>query len=222
MRDLEIRGAGNLLGAEQSGFIESMGFETYTRILDDTIRELKEQEFKGLFPDEHQGRRMAVETIVEVELEAFIPLSYIENDTERLEIYRRMYALTSAEQLAELGEELKDRFGPHPTEVQNLLNAVRVRLAAAKIGFTKVWMGKASVDIEFPPETATAFYEANDFQTLMTEISNWKGRNVFLKQDDKALKLTVKSSDNGSPIDAAIRLLNELSRRIKEASNATA
>jgi transcription-repair coupling factor (superfamily II helicase) len=214
MRDLEIRGAGNLLGAEQSGFIESMGFETYTRILDDAIRELKEQEFKDLFPYEQQKGRVAVETIVEAELEAFIPSTYVENDTERLEIYGRMYALTSDEQLAELGEELKDRFGPHPTEVQNLLNVVRVRLAAGEIGFRRVLMRTTSVDIEFPPETDTAFYEANHFQTLMTEISNWKGRNVLLKQDDKSLRLTVTPPNSSSPIHAVIRLLKELSGRI--------
>jgi transcription-repair coupling factor (superfamily II helicase) len=222
MRDLEIRGAGNLLGAEQSGFIELMGFETYTRMLDATIRELKEQEFKDLFQHEQHEGRAAMETIVEVEIEAFIPLSYIENDNERLEIYRRIYALTSDEQLAEMGEELKDRFGQPPTEVQNLFNAVRVRLAAVKIGFTKVWIGRASVDIEFPPESAAAFYEANGFQTLMTEISNWKGRNVLLKQDDKALRLTVRSSDNDSSIDESIRLLKVLSGRIKDVSTATA
>lgn len=217
MRDLEIRGAGNLLGAEQSGFIESMGFETYTRILDDTVKELKEQEFRDLFPEEKERGRAAAETIVEVEINALIPSTYVENDTERLEIYRRMYALSAHEQLAELGEELRDRFGTHPVEVENLFSAVRLRLAASEIGFTKVLMGKAGVEIEFPPETDTTFYEAADFQTVMSEISRWRGKNVALKQSGKNLRLTVRSSDGDLPVEEAIQFLQEMARSIGKA-----
>jgi transcription-repair coupling factor (superfamily II helicase) len=217
MRDLEIRGAGNLLGAEQSGFIESMGFETYTRILDDAVTELKEQEFRGLFPEERERKRAAVETVVEVELNALIPSTYVENDAERLEIYRRMYAITTHEQLAELGKELRDRFGQHPDEVGNLFNAVRLRLAASAIGFTKVLMGRAGIEMEFPPETDTGFYEAPEYQTFMTEISRRKGKNVALKQSGKQLRLTMKSADGIHPIEEAIRFLQGLAGSIGKA-----
>ncbi len=218
MRDLEIRGAGNLLGAEQSGYIESMGFETYTRILDEAVRELKEQEFKDLFPDEEKRGHSSSETVVEVELDALIPESYIQNDTERLEIYRRMYALTTHAQLMELGEELKDRFGSRPQQVRNLINAVQVRLTAASFGFKKVLMGKQGIEIEFPHESETAYYESQDFQNLITEISRWKSRGVSLKQEGKTLKLFIKHRDDtriADPITTALRFLHELEETIK-------
>ena len=218
MRDLEIRGAGNLLGAEQSGFIESMGFETYTHILDEAVTELKQQEFKDFFPVSEGRKRLAPETVVEVELDALIPASYIESDMERLEIYRRMYALSTHEQLQELGEELKDRFGTHPIQVQNLFNAVRVRLVAASLGFRKGLMGKHTIEIEFPPDSDTAFYESPTFQRLTNEISSWKDKNVRLKQDEKVLKLVVRFVEGQTaenPIEAAIRFLRDLETTVK-------
>ena len=93
MRDLEIRGAGNLLGSEQSGFIEMMGFETYTRILEEAVHELKQEEFQELFQDERTTREPGADVVVETDLEAFIPGTYVENETERLTIYRRLYAV---------------------------------------------------------------------------------------------------------------------------------
>ena len=140
MRDLEIRGAGNLLGGEQSGFIESMGFETYTRILDEAVHELKNEEFKSIFPGDIH-REGEPETIVEVEFEALIPEDFVANDNERLSIYRRLYALTTPQQLHEIEEELADRFGPLPTQTRNLFAVVRLRLIAAKAGFKKVHLG---------------------------------------------------------------------------------
>jgi transcription-repair coupling factor (superfamily II helicase) len=221
MRDLEIRGAGNLLGAEQSGFIELMGFETYTRILDEAVVELKEKEFKELFSDQGEKRRPPSETVIEIELDALVPETYIQNDTERLEIYRRMYELSTHEQLLELGEELKDRFGPHPAQVRNLLNAVQVRLAAAAFGFRKVTMGRNNVEIEFPAESDTTFYESQKFQELMTEISHWKSRGVYLKQDDKLLKLILRLQDDdrvADPIAAALNFFRELDQKLKSSN----
>ena len=213
MRDLEIRGAGNLLGAEQSGFIESMGFETYTRILDEAVAELKEQEFRDLFPGSELKTQSTPETVMEVELDALIPDNYIQSDTERLDIYRQMYALSTHEQLDELGEELKDRFGPFPIQVHNLLNAVRVRLAAAGLGFKKVLMGRNAIEIEFPENSDKAFYEGEGFQNLMTEISRWKSRGVHLKEHATSLRLTLELQNHlqqGDPIGAALDFFDKL------------
>ena len=215
MRDLEIRGAGDLLGAEQSGFIETMGFETYTRILDEAVRELKQQEFRGLFPSERPEAADSGETVVEVDYEALIPSSYIEDDSERLEMYRRMYVLTTHEQLLELGEELKDRFGPHPVELRHLLDAVRVRLMAGALGFKKVAVGKMSVDVEFPPDTQKTFYEGKDFQILMNEISSWKDTPLSLVQTEKALRLTARFPGKEDLIVAAAGFFERLADRIK-------
>jgi transcription-repair coupling factor (superfamily II helicase) len=224
MRDLEIRGAGNLLGAEQSGFIESMGFETYTRILDEAVTELKENEFKELFPANGEQGARAGETIVEVDVDALIPSVYVENDTERLEIYRRLYSLTSHAQLAEVSGELRDRFGPLSDEVQNLLDAVHVRLTASAIGFSKIWIRKGIVEADFPPESDTDFYSSRKFQTVMAEISQPRGRNIILKQEKDILRMTARFSAESLPIRWTMQFLENLNSVVveseKEKSNA--
>ena len=206
MRDLEIRGAGNLLGSEQTGFIESMGFETYTRILEEAVQELKEQEFQDLFRTElPDGRRMP-DTAVEAEFDALIPEFYVANDIERLAIYRRLYSLNTGNQLREVAEELKDRFGRFPDEVENLLAIVNIRLAAAKIGFKKVFISPSLLEIDFPPEEETHFYAAETFQHMMTRISLMKNRGAALRQSGKLLKLVM----HGNPGKGAAARLQEV------------
>jgi transcription-repair coupling factor (superfamily II helicase) len=211
MRDLEIRGAGNLLGGEQSGFIESMGFEMYTRILEEAVAELKEQEFQDLFEKEIGKRREESQTLVEADFDVHIPESFIENDNERLAIYRRLFAVTTNEQLEEISSELTDRFGKHPDEVANLLNLVRVRLKASKLGFRKVNISTDGVMIEFPPESETPFYEAESFQLLMTFISQKKNKRMALRQNGKTLVLAC-SFENGetNSFNGTESLLDEL------------
>lgn len=210
MRDLEIRGAGNLLGGEQSGFIESMGFETYTRILEDAVAELKEEEFEHLFAGEVR-RRAAVETMIEADLEALIPKEYVGNDTERLEIYRRLYSVTSREQLNEVADELRDRFGLHPDPFLNLLGVVQVRLLAGKIGFTRVNIKGNRIECEFPPPDDTRFYESDDFQLLMTKVGSMKGRGVYLQNTKSGLTLVATPAIRGEDsLRFARGLLEEL------------
>jgi transcription-repair coupling factor (superfamily II helicase) len=211
MRDLEIRGAGNLLGSEQSGFIETMGFETYTRILEEAVQELKEQEFQDLFANERRPQRLDSDVVVEAEFDAFIPGSYVGNDTERLAIYRRLYALQTDEQLREVAEELKDRFGKHPEEVMNLFAVVRIRLLAAKLGFRKVTISLREMEADFPPESEVRFYEGEAFQSLMTVISRMKGKGAGLRQAGTALKFYAKIDPNSRfPLESALRILANL------------
>jgi transcription-repair coupling factor (superfamily II helicase) len=207
MRDLEIRGAGNLLGGEQSGFIESMGFETYTRILEEAVAELKDQEFRNLFPEAERGVKRT-ETVVDTALPALLPVEYVEQDTERLELYRRLYSLESHPQLEELRVELRDRFGVLPPEAEHLLSAVRVRLTAGAWGFPKVVIGGEGVEMDFPPAEASAFYESAAFQEIMVRIGRMRSRGVALKTVGKTLKLTVRF--NGSKQDPATEFLSLL------------
>lgn len=215
MRDLEIRGAGNLLGGEQSGFIETMGFETYTRILDDAIQELKDEEFKEVFTEEKRTREP--DTVVEVELNALLPEVYVENDNERLDIYRRLYSVGTHEQLEEIAEELKDRFGPFMPEVENLFGVVRLRLASSKIGFRKVRLSPGGVEIEFPPESDRSFYDSESFQLLMKRIAALKKYGVLLKNPASRLVVSARfdpAAEDSSPIDRAIRFLADLTEGI--------
>jgi transcription-repair coupling factor (superfamily II helicase) len=213
MRDLEIRGAGNLLGAEQSGFIESLGFETYTRILDEAVQELKEEEFQELAKEPRRGS--ARETVVEPEFDAYIPEAYVGADTERLAIYRRLYALTTAAQLEETASELRDRFGAFPPELENLFGIVRLRLQASHSGFPKLTIGPASMSVDFPPEAEKEFYEGEGFQAIMQVISRMKNRGVSLREREARLTLQVdlaRYAPQREPIEAGLRLLMELTK----------
>jgi transcription-repair coupling factor (superfamily II helicase) len=201
MRDLEIRGAGNLLGAEQSGFIETMGFETYTRILEEAVQELKEEEFRDLLDASAGLERRMKDAVVDVDVDALIPASYVQDDTERLALYRRLYALASTEQLDEVHEELRDRFGLLPPEAENLFEVVQLRLAAAQMGFRKVSIADGTMEVEFPPEGETAFYESPAFQHIMTSISRQKGRGGALRQAGKILKYAVKLPPSATAVE---------------------
>ncbi|MEN8224511.1 MAG: transcription-repair coupling factor, partial [Bacteroidota bacterium] len=137
MRDLDIRGAGNLLGAEQSGFISEIGFEMYHRILDEAIQELKENEFKDVF--EAPGEKTFVKDCqIETDLQLLIPDDYITNIRERLSLYKELDSIETEELLMEFQEKLIDRFGPLPGEVSGLMNALRMRWLAKRIGFEKL------------------------------------------------------------------------------------
>ncbi|MFN0157769.1 MAG: transcription-repair coupling factor [Bacteroidota bacterium] len=221
MRDLEIRGAGNLLGAEQSGFIETMGFETYTRILEEAVGELKDEEFQDLFAGEIRQSLSSTETIVDSTVSALIPKSYVENDAERLEIYRRLYAISSQAQLDEMVHEVRDRFGPNPTEFNELISIIRVKLLAAKIGFRKVKIGQSGAELQFPPSSNKRFYESEDFQQLMTRIASSRSMGVILKNTKDALVLTAnfgKGYMSKSPSGQCLELLSHLVHSQKEQS----
>lgn len=140
MRDLDIRGAGNLLGAEQSGFITDLGFDTYHKILDEAIQELKESDFKDLFAAElaEKAKVIVQDSVIETDLEILIPETYVSNVTERLQLYSRLDSVRDEEQLAALAGEIRDRFGPLPNSVEELVNSVRLRWLGEKLGFEKL------------------------------------------------------------------------------------
>ena len=212
MRDLEIRGAGNLLGGEQSGFIESMGFEMYTKVLEEAVGELKEEEFRDLFDQQTAKRETMNEAIVEADVDVRIPEEYMENDNERLTIYRRLFAVMADEQLKEIADELVDRFGKVPEQVGNLFTLVRVRLIASRLGFRKISVSQNGMMIDFPPESETQFYEAASFQLLMTYISQYKNKRIALKQNGKSLMLACSfdSGKNLNPLALTEKFLHEL------------
>jgi len=213
MRDLEIRGAGNLLGSEQSGFIEMMGFETYTRLLDEAVHELKQDEFRELFPEEPIRTGAGRDVVVETELEAFIPGTYIAHETERLMIYRRLYALTRREELEEIGNELRDRFGRIPPQVEALFGVMRMKLLAAELGFPKLHLDTERLEVHFPPQSDTQFYEGEHFQRLMARVSQKRGKGVRLLQTETLLKAIFPfhgTTDTGSAIGTGIEFLSDL------------
>lgn len=197
MRDLEIRGAGNLLGGEQSGFIMEMGFEMYERIVRESVEELKREEFKDVFAKEPAAagaRPEFRETAIESDVEALVPDFYVESDTERLDIYRRLYRASAQEEVQAMREELRDRFGEYPVEVENLFRLVELRLLASEGGFTKASLKGLKFAITFPEEDDERFYGASGqsdspFERIMATLSREKKKDVQFRQEGKALIL---------------------------------
>ena len=199
------------------GFMEAMGFETYTRILDEAVQELKEQEFSTLFADVLKAERRRPPTVVEPGVEAYIPDSYIAADRDRLSVYRRLFALETHAQLEEIQEELADRFGPLPEEVHNLFDAVRLRMAGARFGFPRLIVSEGVLEVEFPGEEDTRFYDSETFQEIMYRVSSMKSDGASLRQEGKTLRAFFRlSSGNGrkSDLRSALEFVEMLQKRI--------
>jgi transcription-repair coupling factor (superfamily II helicase) len=187
MRDLEIRGAGNLLGAEQSGFITEIGFEMYMSMLDEAVQELKEQEFAGLFEEKEKDIRPRSDVVMELGLDAYLPHPFVSNATERFDIYRRLYNCDEPGEIDGIEAELRDRFGQLPQEAVNLLYSVRLRLIAARIRLSRVTLEEQRLNIALPPEDDQLFYDLH-LQPLM----QWVLRNsdrMRLEQDRKQIRI---------------------------------
>ncbi|MFA6469417.1 MAG: transcription-repair coupling factor [Bacteroidota bacterium] len=190
MRDLEIRGAGNMLGGEQSGFIMEMGFEMYTKILEDAVAELKEQEFAEVFAAElSQPTKRTIETQVDADIEAYIPEFYVESDTERLDLYRRLYKTTTQKEVDELKAELIDRFGEAMDEVNDLFSLASLRVLGSRGNIRKVELNKRTLRLYLPLEEDTVFYEGGLFTGMMETVSAVKEPLIQLKQEGKNLFL---------------------------------
>lgn len=207
MRDLEIRGAGNLLGAEQSGFIMEMGFEMYQRVVEEAVAELKQQEFQALFEKEIPvGKGRMTETVVESDIEAYVPDFYIESDAERLDFYRRLYRAKSPEEVQSLRDEVNDRYGEYPQEVEQLFSLVELKILAARIGFTKVDLQDDQLTLSFPSADDKAFYETADdkvapFQAIMATMVGLRASRAHLKQEGAQLNLKARISSEPTPPD---------------------
>jgi len=201
MRDMEIRGAGNLLGAEQSGFILEMGYEMYQKIVEEAVRELKTEEFKELADAGMPVTGPLQDTVIETDIEALIPEMYVAADSERLDIYRRLYQMKGSDEVDEMRKEMQDRFGEYPPEVEDLFRTVEVKIAAAAVRITKVEISKSIVTLWFPPEGDTEFYDDRTgspsmFQAVMDTVTGMKELRSNFRQDGKQLKLVLRIPDS--------------------------
>jgi transcription-repair coupling factor (superfamily II helicase) len=170
MRDLDIRGAGNLLGAEQSGFISEIGFDMYQKILQEAIEELKESDFKELYAEELEKKDFVKDCQLETDLEILIPDEYISNIAERLTIYREMDELEDEAQIELYKLKLKDRFGEVPTPTNELFNALILRKLAKKIGFEKLVLKQQKLIGYFIANQDSAFYQSNTFTNVLRYV----------------------------------------------------
>lgn len=190
MRDLDIRGAGNMLGAEQSGFVAELGFETYQRILEEAVQELRHDEFSDLFQSSPRPR--AVETTLDIEEDALIPQSYVANNVERLNLYRRI-AEASLTELPELLAEIEDRFGAPPDPVRNLFLGAELRLHAQSIRLGRVQYKNERLWLDTPGQEEDAHFFETWFQPFLSALERSKRRYVLKDLSGKKLRVIVQA-----------------------------
>lgn len=205
MRDLDIRGSGNLLGAEQSGFIAEIGFEMYHKILDEAIQELKDDEFKDLFKDE-KPRPFISFTQIDTDMEVLIPDDYVTNITERYNLYTDISKLENEQQLDDFAKQLTDRFGPMPAAVKELLNTLRLQWLGKAIGFEKISLKKNTLKGYFISDQQSKYFDTEQFGRVLQFVQA-HGRRCNLKEVKKTLRLAV---ENVQTLDEAISLLQEI------------
>jgi len=197
MRDLDIRGAGNLLGGEQSGFINDLGFDTYHKILDEAVNELKESEFKYLFEEdlEEKARLLSEDCIIETDFEMLIPEDYVTNISERLNLYSRLDNIESDESLHTFSKELKDRFGTIPEEVQTLFETVKIRWIAEQLGMEKLTIKNNTLKAQFIDPDNSVFYNSETFGKILNYIKN-NSAKCTLKEIKNKPVLVIKELSN--------------------------
>jgi len=207
MRDLDIRGAGNLLGAEQSGYINDLGFETYHKILDDAIQELKETDFKDLFAGElaEKAKLIVQDCIIETDLEILIPETYVNNTSERLQLYARLDNIKNEDQLEKFITELRDRFGDLPDAVQELVNSVRLRWLGEKVGFEKLAL-KGSKLRGYFVSNKEEYFNSAIFSQVLKFVQAHPRTCKLREQTGKALLIV----DPVEHVDTAIELLHHM------------
>ena len=188
MKDLEIRGAGDLLGGEQSGFINDIGFDTYQKILNEAIEELKENEFKYLYNEDDGKEKDYVKDItIDSDFELLFPDDYVNNITERLNLYTTLNGIKTEEELLKFEKDILDRFGAFPIPVVDLLNSVRVKWLATKMGLEKVVMKQGKLIGYFITDQQSGFYTSPNF----TRVLN------FVQSHPKSCKMKEKQTRNG-------------------------
>ena len=212
MKDLEIRGAGDLLGGEQSGFINEIGFETYQKILQEAIDELKENEFKTLYQDEQSDslKTYVKEVQIDTDLEVYLPDDYINIVKERLALYQKLSTLKTQEELNDFETQLIDRFGPLPEEAKELIESVRLKWIATQLGMERLLIKKKSCICYFLADQQSAFFQIPDFTHIISEVQQNQNRMVLKeKSTAQGLKLLLRI-DSVHRITTAKELLEKL------------
>lgn len=209
MRDLDIRGAGNMLGGEQSGFMAEIGFEMYQKILDEAIKELKRTEFRNLFKEEIAKQEDYVQDCtIDTDLEILIPDTYVESITERLSLYTRLDNCEDEAALLEFNQELHDRFGPIPPQVDDLFETVRARRLAVELGFEKMTLKDETLRCYFVNKPDSPYFESPVFQQILNFVQT-QVNNARLKQTDRSFLLIVTDIRSMGKLVAFLQRMQE-------------
>ena len=211
MKDLEIRGAGDLLGGEQSGFINEIGFDTYQKILNEAIEELKEKEFKDLYKEDDSKPKEYVKDItIDTDFELLFPDDYVNNISERLNLYTQLNNLKTEEELQKFESEIVDRFGELPTQVEDLLNSVKIKWISAKLGLEKIIMKHGKLIGYFISDQDSSFYQSQGFTKILQFIqSNPTTCKMKEKQTRSGLRLLL-TFENIKSVNQALNALKPI------------
>jgi transcription-repair coupling factor (superfamily II helicase) len=213
MRDLDIRGAGNLLGGEQSGFMAEIGFEMYQKILDEAIKELKRTQFKELFKEEIAKQDDFVQDCtIDTDLEILIPDEYVESITERLSLYTRLDNSETEQELQQMREEMIDRFGPIPFQVEDLFITVRCRKLGVELGFEKMLLKNGSLKCYFINKPDSPYFESETFKRILSFLQTQTNK-ARLKQVGKLFLLIVDNVSSMKDIHSFLKRMNEYVRQ---------
>ena len=212
MQDLDIRGAGNLLGAEQSGFIADLGYETYQKILSEAVHELKTDEFAELYAGEVNadgkisGEQFVDECQVESDLELLLPATYVAGSAERMLLYRELDGLTLYEEVEAFRSRLEDRFGPVPPETEELLRIVPLRRLSARLGAEKVFLKGGRMTLFFVSNLDSPFYQSQSFDKIIDYMMKYP-RRCDLREQNGRRSMVVKEVRT---VEEAVSVLREI------------
>ncbi|GAB6012101.1 transcription-repair coupling factor [Viscerimonas tarda] len=211
MQDLDIRGAGNLLGAEQSGFIADLGYETYQKILSEAVTELKNEEFAGLYHEVAEGEKLTGENfvddvLIDSDMELLFPASYIPNDSERISLYRELDNMDNELEIRKFTERMEDRFGKIPQEGKELIRVVRLRSLAKSLGMEKITLKNGRMNVFFVSNDNSPYYQSQAFDKLLSYIQQYP-RQCELKEKSGKRSIVIKHVEN---IETACHILEEI------------
>jgi transcription-repair coupling factor (superfamily II helicase) len=192
MRDMDIRGAGNLLGAEQSGFIADIGYDVYHKILEEAIRELKQTDFKELYQDEmNRTNDYVKDCAIETDLEMLIPDAYVKNTAERMILYKQLNETKNEEELKKFEANLADRFGKIPKQIFELFNGVRLKWIATQLGMEQMIIKGRHLRCYFISNQESSFYNSPVFSKILTYVQQHK-KGIYLRETEKYLVLNIE------------------------------
>lgn len=216
MKDLEIRGAGDLLGGEQSGFINEIGFETYQKILQEAIVELKENEFSDLYQTKEEDKSYLSDTQIDSDFELLFPDIYVNRVAERLNLYNELSNITSEENLRTYEKNLIDRFGQLPPQAIDLLDSIRLKWIATKMGIEKLVMKNGKMTGYFISDQENPFYQSSRFQKVLQFVQRYANRcKMQEKETRNGLRLLI-SFENINTVHQALKVMQLLENPSKE------
>jgi transcription-repair coupling factor (superfamily II helicase) len=213
MRDLDIRGAGNLLGGEQSGFITNIGYETYQKILDEAILELKETDFKDLFKEDLNKKKEYVRDVqIETDVEMMIPDDYVVSIQERLNLYKELDELKDDKAIEDFKKRINDKFGKIPKPVHELFNGLRLRWLCKELGFERLLLKKNKLRCYFVSNPQSVFYESDVFQNMIMYVNKKADRKMTFKKSNNYFILV---KEGVKSVREAEKLLEEIRDNVK-------